>query len=158
QKYQGQACWKSIREVKQRYPERTILGSGDVFTADDAVRMLRETGVDIVWIARGAIGNPWVFEHARALLAASPSPCTQGEGRREGSSISNRKSQIANQKHPLPNPLPEYRERELQHQEIAPPSIHAQRDALREHFSLAMEIHGEQLAGRRMRKMGIKYS
>ena len=77
--------------------------------------MLRETGVDIVWIARGAIGNPWIFEQASALLA----PC----------------------------PLP-----------LAPPSIHAQRNALREHFTIAMEIHGEQLAGRRMRKMGIKYS
>jgi len=41
---------------------------------------------------------------------------------------------------------------------IAPPSIHEQREALSEHFGLAMEIHGEALAGRRMRKMGIKYS
>ena len=41
---------------------------------------------------------------------------------------------------------------------MQPPTIHAQRDALREHFAIAMEIHGEQLAGRRMRKMGIKYS
>jgi hypothetical protein len=41
---------------------------------------------------------------------------------------------------------------------LTAPTIHAQRDALREHFALAMEIHGEQLAGRRMRKMGIKYS
>ena len=43
-------------------------------------------------------------------------------------------------------------------QSIAPPSIGEQRDALREHFALAMELHGEALAGRRMRKMGIKYS
>jgi tRNA-dihydrouridine synthase B len=41
---------------------------------------------------------------------------------------------------------------------LQPPSIHEQRDALREHFALAMEIHGEQLAGRRMRKLGIKYA
>ena len=41
---------------------------------------------------------------------------------------------------------------------ISPPPIHQQRDALSEHFSIAMQIHGEQLAGRRMRKMGIKYS
>ena len=60
----GRASWPFLREVKQRYPNRTILGSGDVFTAEDAVRMLRETGVDIVWIARGAIGNPWIFDSA----------------------------------------------------------------------------------------------
>ncbi|HXE55395.1 MAG TPA: hypothetical protein VN541_20390, partial [Tepidisphaeraceae bacterium] len=38
------------------------------------------------------------------------------------------------------------------------PTIGEQREALAEHFSIAMQIHGEQLAGRRMRKMGIKYS
>jgi len=113
QKYLGRARWEFIADLKKRYPARTILGSGDVFTAEDAVRMLRETGVDIVWIARGAIGNPWIFRHAAALLAG---------------------------------------------QSIAPPSIHEQRDTLEEHFTLAMQLHGESLAGRRMRKMGIKYS
>lgn len=113
QKYVGQACWNSLAEVKRRYPDRTILGSGDVFTADDAVRMLRETGVDVVWIARGAIGNPWIFSHARALLAGEV---------------------------------------------IFPPTLHEQRDTLREHFALAVQVHGEQVAGRRMRKLGIKYS
>jgi tRNA-dihydrouridine synthase B len=113
QKYLGQSRWDFLRAVKQRYPGNTILGSGDVFTAEDAVRMLHETGVDIVWIARGAIGNPWIFQQAAALL---------------------------------------------RNEVIEAPSIHAQRDALAEHFGIAMEIHGEQLAGRRMRKMGIKYS
>ena len=41
---------------------------------------------------------------------------------------------------------------------LVAPTIHEQRDALAEHFGIAMQIHGEQLAGRRMRKMGIKYS
>src|SRR5687768_10678969 len=84
QKYAGAAHWPFLRELKQRYPSRTILGSGDVFTAEDAVRMLRETGVDIVWIARGAIGNPWIFQHAARLLALTPSPGRPGEGGGEG--------------------------------------------------------------------------
>lgn len=116
QKYNGTAAWSALSEVKRRYPDRTIIGSGDVFTAEDAVRMLRTTGVDIVWIARGAIGNPWVFRHAAAILGGAD-PAS-----------------------------------------IAPPSVVEQREALAEHFSIAMQIHGEQLAGRRMRKMGIKYS
>jgi tRNA-dihydrouridine synthase B len=115
QKYLGKSRWPVLKKLKEEYPHRTILGSGDVFTAHDAVRMLRETGVDIVWIARGAIGNPWIFQHARQLLLDPD-------------------------------------------QTLNPPSIHEQRDALQEHFAIAMQIHGEQLAGRRMRKMGIKYS
>jgi tRNA-dihydrouridine synthase len=68
QKYLGQPRWDFLPVSSSRYRNRTILGSGDVFTAEDAVRMLRETGVDIVWIARGAIGNPWIFRHAAELL------------------------------------------------------------------------------------------
>src|SRR5918993_713181 len=83
QKYLGQSRWDFLRDVKRRWPDKTILGSGDVFTAQDVVRMLNETGVDIVWIARGAIGNPWIFQHAAALLASTSSPLV-GEGRGEG--------------------------------------------------------------------------
>jgi tRNA-dihydrouridine synthase len=43
------------------------LGSGDLFTAGDCLDMLRTTGVDGVAVARGAIGNPWIFEQVRAL-------------------------------------------------------------------------------------------
>src|SRR5688572_29523674 len=157
QKYAGQARWPFLREVKRRYPDRTIIGSGDLFTAEDVVRMLRETGVDCAWIARGAIGNPWIFQHAATLLALTPSTGTPGEGRGEGRSVAS--SNVEDRQHsksgPHPSPLPEYRERG---QEIAPPTIHEQRDALAEHFAIAMQIHGESLAGRRMRKMGIKYS
>jgi nifR3 family TIM-barrel protein len=124
QKYIGPADWSFLKRVKQRYPTRTILGSGDVFTAEDVVRMLRETGVDIAWIARGAIGNPWIFAHAAQLLRES------GEAVAGAANASS----------------------------LKPPTIHEQRDALAEHFGIAMQIHGEQLAGRRMRKMGIKYS
>lgn len=114
QKYLGRSNWDFLAQVKRAYPDRVILGSGDVFCAQDAVRMLRQTGVDIVWIARGAIGNPWIFREVAKLLAGDIEP--------------------------------------------SPPTIAEQREALAEHFSIAMQIHGEQLAGRRMRKMGIKYA
>src|SRR4051812_37990660 len=153
QKYLGAARWDFLREVKRRYPDRTVLGSGDVFTAEDAVRMLRETGVDIVWIARGAIGNPWIFEHASTLLANSPSPPYSGERAGERGVQRTIEQEAVTSSAPLRNPLPG-----IPGSVISPPSIHDQRDALAEHFSIAMEIHGEQLAGRRMRKMGIKYS
>jgi tRNA-dihydrouridine synthase B len=149
QKYQGRAAWAFLAEVKRRYPNRTILGSGDVFTAEDAVRMLRETNIDVVWIARGAIGNPWIFEHAAALLeseGSSPAPRTESSGSAAGLDQENpRPSRWAPSLETIAIPFP-------------PPTIAAQRQALSEHFAIAMQIHGEQLAGRRMRKMGIKYS
>src|SRR5439155_18130688 len=71
QKYLGASRWKFLKDLKERNPTRTILGSGDLFTAEDAVRMLQETNVDCAWIARGAIGNPWIFQHAAMLLEGS---------------------------------------------------------------------------------------
>ena len=68
QRYAGRSRWSVLKQLKARWPDKTILGSGDVFSAEDAVRMLRETGVDVVWIARGAIGTPWVFRDAARLL------------------------------------------------------------------------------------------
>lgn len=68
QKYVGPSSWGFLRDVRAAFPDRILLGSGDLFTAADCVRMLRETGVDGVTAARGAIGNPWIFRQAQALL------------------------------------------------------------------------------------------
>lgn len=77
QGYRGRARWDFLADLKRRHPGRVILGSGDVFLPQDALRMLVETGVDGVWIARGAIGNPWIFGHAATLWAArSGSPAS----------------------------------------------------------------------------------
>ncbi len=72
QRYVGPSRWAFLREVKQLYPNRVILGSGDLFTAADCLRMIEQTGVNGVTVARGAIGNPWIFSQALALRAANP--------------------------------------------------------------------------------------
>jgi nifR3 family TIM-barrel protein len=72
QKYTGRADWGFLAALKCEFPDRTILGSGDVMSPTDALRMLDETGVDGVLAARGAIGNPWFFEQARDLAAGRP--------------------------------------------------------------------------------------
>ncbi|MCA9066820.1 MAG: tRNA-dihydrouridine synthase [Planctomycetaceae bacterium] len=74
QKYNGPSQWDFLTDLKARYPRQTILGSGDLFTAVDCVRMLKETRVDGVTAARGAIGNPWIFQQAEALLLGQPLP------------------------------------------------------------------------------------
>ena len=60
-----------IRAVKNAV-QIPVIGNGDIFTAEDAVRMLRETGCDGVAVARGALGNPWLFEEIHAALAGIP--------------------------------------------------------------------------------------
>ena len=58
--YQGRADYDIIRQVKDAV-NIPVVGSGDIYTVDDAKRMIAETGVDGVMIARGARGNPWIF-------------------------------------------------------------------------------------------------
>lgn len=74
QRYIGPSNWEFLKEVCQQFPGRTILGSGDLFTAADCVRMIRETGVSGVTAARGSIGNPWIFAQAKALLEGCELP------------------------------------------------------------------------------------
>ncbi len=72
QRYVGPSDWSFLRDVKRQFARHTILGSGDLFTADDCLRMMQQTGVDGVTVARGAIGNPWIFAQARALWQGNP--------------------------------------------------------------------------------------
>lgn len=74
QKYVGPSRWEFLTRVKKYAGSRTIIGSGDLFTAEDVIRMMEETGVDGVTVARGCIGNPWIFREARELLAGRPLP------------------------------------------------------------------------------------
>ena len=74
QRYEGRSSWEFLREAKERAGRRTVLGSGDLFTAQDCLDMIAQTGVDGVSVARGAIGNPWIFREVRALAAGRPLP------------------------------------------------------------------------------------
>ena len=66
QMYQGEADWEIIGRIKEAL-NIPVIGNGDVFTADDGIRMIDETGVDAVMVARGALGNPWIFRELNAM-------------------------------------------------------------------------------------------
>lgn len=74
QRYEGRSSWEFVREAKARAGATPIFGSGDLFTASDCLAMFAETGVDGITVARGAIGNPWIFREIRALAAGQPLP------------------------------------------------------------------------------------
>ncbi len=113
QRYKGPGRWEFLTDLTRRYPDRLIFGSGDIWGVDDIFAMLELCGVHAVSVARGCIGNPWIFRQARELMSG-----------REPSS----------------------------------PTIHEQRQVLLDHFTLAVRLHGEQRAGRQMRKFGIKFA
>lgn len=71
--YDGKADWGIIAEVKQAV-KVPVFGNGDIFTVDDGLRMLAETGVDGLMIGRGADGNPWIFRELAAVLRGEERP------------------------------------------------------------------------------------
>lgn len=61
QHYGGVADWEAIARLKEAVPEIPVLGNGDIWSADDAVRMVERTGCDGVVVGRGCLGRPWLF-------------------------------------------------------------------------------------------------
>jgi nifR3 family TIM-barrel protein len=70
QRYSGEADWEAIAKLKQAL-DIPVLGNGDIWEADDALRMVRETGCDGVVVGRGCLGRPWLFRDLANAFAGS---------------------------------------------------------------------------------------
>lgn len=73
QYYSGKADWDYIKKVKEAL-SIPLIGNGDIFSAEDALRMMDYTGCDAVMVGRGALGNPWIFREILALYEGKSLP------------------------------------------------------------------------------------
>lgn len=69
QLYDGEARWEAIAELKQAVRSIPVLGNGDIWEAEDALRMMRQTGCDGVVVGRGCLGRPWLFRDLADVFA-----------------------------------------------------------------------------------------
>ncbi len=69
QRYVGPGRWEFLRDLVRRRSDRLICGSGDIWVEEDIWAMLEICGVHAVAVARGCIGNPWIFRQARERMA-----------------------------------------------------------------------------------------
>ena len=80
QKYVGPAKWPFLADLVSRHPDKVIFGSGDIWEVEDIFLMLQDTGVHGVSVARGCIGNPWIFNQARGMMRGeTPRPPSLAE-------------------------------------------------------------------------------
>jgi nifR3 family TIM-barrel protein len=66
--YSGHADWSAIAELKNSLGDVQVLGNGDIWSAGDAIRMMRETGCNGVVVGRGCLGRPWLFADLQAAF------------------------------------------------------------------------------------------
>ncbi len=82
QRYEGPGRWEFLEDLVRRRSECVIFGSGDIWTVEDIFAMLDQCGVAGVSVARGCIGNPWIFRQARDMMAGrEPTAPTVAEQR-----------------------------------------------------------------------------
>jgi len=120
QRYKGPSDWSFLKELTSRRPDALIFGSGDIWCAADIFRMMQQTGVQGVSVARGCIGNPWIFAQARRLMEGqNPLPpsidqqrnallehlmlCTQLHGEKKASRLMRKFGIQFSKYHPAPD-------------------------------------------------------
>lgn len=78
ERYRGKADWNLPADVKEHFPHARIIGSGDIFDPAATVDLMKKTGLDGFIVARGAVGNPWIYRDLRCVWENRPVPPPPG--------------------------------------------------------------------------------
>lgn len=78
QHYSGKADWDAIAKLREALPDMPVLGNGDIWSAEDAVAMVKQTGVDGIVVGRGCQGRPWLFGDLQAAFDGTDTRFTPG--------------------------------------------------------------------------------
>jgi tRNA-dihydrouridine synthase B len=73
-KFTGQADYEVLAEIKRSFPEMVLIGSGDNFAPETIIERIKKHKLDGAMIARGAVGNPWIYKNLNAVWAGQPVP------------------------------------------------------------------------------------
>ncbi|MBN1796064.1 MAG: tRNA-dihydrouridine synthase [Sedimentisphaerales bacterium] len=73
-KFSGDVDREILGQVKKQFPNMVIAGSGDIYSSEDVADLLKDKGLDAVAVARGAIGNPWLFAEIKAYFDSNQAP------------------------------------------------------------------------------------
>lgn len=138
QYYSGKADWDIIKEVRETV-SIPIIANGDVFTGTDALAIMAHTGCDMVMIARGALGNPWIFKEANALWDAMGKPSGAELAKIGEDKVRMTCAEILNGT--AGNAF-----------SCAPPTREEKIDTMLRHLEMSIEFKGEYAAVREMRK------
>ncbi|HEU4339720.1 MAG TPA: tRNA dihydrouridine synthase DusB [Planctomycetota bacterium] len=130
QLYRGFSNHEAIRKVKESV-SIPVIGNGDIRCGADAVRMIEATGCDGVMLARGALGNPWIYREVQAALK-------ENEAHQSGA------SPLSDSKGPA---------RKASEASPSGPTIEERAAVLAEHFTYLRELYGDRHACLRVRRV-----
>ncbi len=149
--YSGKADWDIIREVREAV-NIPVIANGDVFSGADALAIMAHTGCDLVMIARGSLGNPWIFAEANALWEALGRPSGADLAKLGEEKVRSACFELEHGQHCDLQGMSGSNSEKAKPFTYAPPTRDVRIDTMLRHLEMSIDFKGEYAAVREMRK------
>ncbi len=149
--YSGKADWDIIREVREAV-NIPVIANGDVFSGADALAIMAHTGCDLVMIARGSLGNPWIFAEANALWEALGRPSGAELAKLGEEKVRSACFELEHGQHCDLQGMSGSNSEKAKPFTYAPPTRDVRIDTMLRHLEMSIDFKGEYAAVREMRK------